>query len=257
MLRVMTWNIRTGVGNSPDVPGERTPHDLERIAEVIREQSPDLVALQEVDRRRGRSGGVDQAAVLAASLGMDYRYAPNLVDDDGEYGTATLTRLPIVSSAHDLYPALDGWEPRGLLEVTVDVPGVGSIVVLNTHLQIAFGEGEKEAAAQRRHSAEIIADRARRSSHPMVLMGDFNADPDAPELSPLECLRLAGTTDGTPDMTFPASPFAAPDRRIDAIHTSPAFAVRACKVVRDPTTALASDHYPIVADLEAGLLAGD
>src|SRR5690606_29450074 len=68
-VRVMTYNIHHASGND-DCTDEETPEgeipepdcalDLERIAQVIESQSPDIVALQEVDRFWARSGGVDQ-----------------------------------------------------------------------------------------------------------------------------------------------------------------------------------------------------
>src|SRR4051812_48094511 len=60
-LRFMTYNIKHGELSS-----------LESIASVIKAQSPDLVALQEVDVLTTRSGKVDQAALLGALTGMYY-----------------------------------------------------------------------------------------------------------------------------------------------------------------------------------------
>lgn len=50
-------------------------------------------------------------------------------------------------------------------------------------------------------------------------------------------------------MTIPASPWYDPSARIDAIFIDGRFSVRECAVIRTPETALASDHYPVVADL--------
>src|SRR5690348_11289696 len=92
-LRLMTYNIRHGRGVDGRV-------DLGRIAEVVAEHAPDVVLLQEVDYGRFRSGIADQADVLARRLGLEARFAPCMDhDDDGHYGIATLTRLPMVSSS--------------------------------------------------------------------------------------------------------------------------------------------------------------
>jgi hypothetical protein len=77
-----------------------------------------------------------------------------------------------------------------------------------------------------------------------ILLGDFNAPPDAPELAPLwDQLADAWRSGGVgPELTYPA---AAPDRRIDYVTVSAKIGVR---LVRVPYT-LASDHLPLVADL--------
>jgi hypothetical protein len=58
-LRVMTYNIHVGVGMDKKL-------DLQRIADVINREQPDLVGLQEVDRGVKRTEGKDEIAELAA-----------------------------------------------------------------------------------------------------------------------------------------------------------------------------------------------
>lgn len=58
-LRIVTYNVHRCLG----VDGKLSPG---RIAEVIAETGADVVALQELDVRRARSGGVDQAEAIAA-----------------------------------------------------------------------------------------------------------------------------------------------------------------------------------------------
>lgn len=247
MIRVVTWNIRTGVGNDPHEPEKHTAPDIERVALVIRSLRPDVVALQEVDRNRDRTNFVDQTAELERLLGMAGRFAPNLVDAAGEYGIATFSPHRIVVSEHSRFPRFDGWEPRGLLDMVIDVRG-RHIRVLNTHLQV--GEGE-EARTQREDAANVIALRMRGSIEPVVLMGDFNAEPSSPELRPLAESLDAWAEKGGGDggRTIPASPFENPTGRIDAIYVDQSFIVRDCAVIRTPETELASDHYPVAADL--------
>src|SRR5690606_16239262 len=57
VLRVVSWNIRHGLGEDDRL-------DLARIAARLQELQPDLVFLQEVDRLTARSGHVDQPAWL-------------------------------------------------------------------------------------------------------------------------------------------------------------------------------------------------
>lgn len=246
----MTWNIRTGVGSDPKNRETTIPADLERIATVIRRVQPDVLALQEVDRNRARTDFADQAGVLAGLLGMDGVFAPNLVDDAGEYGVATLSRSPIVASEHVRFPVVDGWEPRGMLQVDI-VPGGTSVRVMNTHLQVGNDGNDEEAALQRMDAATAIALRAKGLSNAVLLMGDFNADPGSEELRSLRFLSDVWeekNADGG-GATFPASPFEESNQRIDAIFASSEWLVRDVAVLVDAETKCASDHYPLVADL--------
>src|SRR5262245_37910545 len=70
-LRVMTYNIHVGVGMDKKL-------DLQRIADVINKEKPDLVGLQEVDRGVKRTEGKDEIAELAAMTKMEFAFAPNL-----------------------------------------------------------------------------------------------------------------------------------------------------------------------------------
>jgi len=79
-LRVMTYNIHVGVGVDKKL-------DLQRIADVINDQHPDLVGLQEVDRGVKRTQGVDQIAELARLTRMQFVFAHNLDYQGGQYGS--------------------------------------------------------------------------------------------------------------------------------------------------------------------------
>src|ERR1700733_5442224 len=87
MVRVLTYNVHRCVGTDRRL-------DVGRVAEVIAAQSPDIVALQEVDVRRARTGGVDQAHRLAQRLGMAFHFNAALRVEEEQYGDAILTALP-------------------------------------------------------------------------------------------------------------------------------------------------------------------
>lgn len=237
LLRVMTWNIAAGRG------------DLAQTAEVIRSSGADIVALQEVDVHWSeRSGFADQAARLAAMLDMDVRFAPiyRLPGAEGsperEFGVALLSRRPIVSFRNHeitrLSTQADDAEPRpmpGFLDAVVQVGRV-TVRVLDTHLD--YRPDPQVRAQQVADMLEILGETTR----PVILLGDLNAPPDAPELTPLRArLRDVWTGSGS-GFTYPAD---APVRRIDYILTSGHFAVLDVRVL----DTRASDHRPVVADL--------
>jgi endonuclease/exonuclease/phosphatase family metal-dependent hydrolase len=107
-LRIVDWNI------------ERGKH-LDRVAETLRAQEPDLVLLQEVDLNARRSGGVDVAAELARRLNMNYSFAPafeEVTQKNGNgrpalQGQAILARGTIRSTRVLRYRQQTGfWRPR-------------------------------------------------------------------------------------------------------------------------------------------------
>src|SRR5215212_8458190 len=113
-LRVMSYNIHVGVGMDKKL-------DLQRIADVINSQHPDLVGLQEVDRGVKRTEGKDEIAELAKLTRMEYAFAPNLDYQGGKYGVAILSRFPIKSSVHRMFENKREAERRGMLQVEVEV----------------------------------------------------------------------------------------------------------------------------------------
>jgi endonuclease/exonuclease/phosphatase family metal-dependent hydrolase len=236
-LDVVTFNIHHGADGAEQL-------DLERIAREIAATGADVAALQEVDRHwSARSALVDQAGWLAKRLRMHVAYAANLDLDPLEpgqprrqYGTAILSDFPIHEWRNTLLPRPLGGEQRGLLETVINLRGI-RVRVANTHLQ---HNSDVERAAQTARIAELLAG----SPEPVVLMGDLNATPEAPELVPLmtryqDAWPLGG--DG-PGFTIPPE---LPTRRIDYVLTTPGIGVDSAAVVNT----LASDHLPVVAEL--------
>ena len=123
--RFLTFNIHWGVGGD-------NVYNLERIAKVIREQTPDYVALQEVHFYTSEFGE-NQAAALAQRTSMHYFFHPVIQGTPrdqggtGSYGNAILTRQPIAQTKAVSFPASTGYslsqEPRGVCAVrTADDP---------------------------------------------------------------------------------------------------------------------------------------
>lgn len=235
-VRVMSYNIHHGEGADGRL-------DLDRIAGVIRAEKAEVVGLQEVDRFWRRSDFVDQVDYLAEELDMHAAYGANLdlsPDDPSQprrqYGTAILSKYPIVESRNTLLPKTGNNEQRGLLEALVKVKGA-PVRFYDTHLQ-------HTSSAERALQVRAIMDHTRGVEEPQVLMGDLNAVPEAPELAPLygryvDAWPLGGEG---PGYTIGVEN---PTRRIDYVFVTPDVAVRGARVPRT----LASDHLPVVADL--------
>lgn len=256
-LVVMTYNIHSGVGADLKL-------DLDRIADLIRNERADIVGLCEVDQGTRRSGQVDQARYIAERLGYYYAYGPNLWYDGGAFGNAVLSRYPIVSSVNHPLPNIHGNEPRGVLEAQIDLGGAGGGAILNvfvTHLDVEYADS-------RRAQARALAETASTAAGPKVVMGDLNAPPTgSPEIATLlhdfndtqQVYRvLVDSAELVKEGLFSRDYLKGgytydaydPARRIDYILTS--FDI---KIVAEPGAArvprtLASDHLPYVATIE-------
>lgn len=240
-LKVMTFNIHHGAGADDLV-------DLARIAQVVQDSGADVVGLQEVDRHFGaRSDFVDQASWLARALNMHLVYGANLDLDPlspdqprRQYGTAILSHAPILDWDNTYLPRFGNHEQRGLLRARINVRGV-PVQVYNTHLQ-------HNDAAERLAQAQAITQLIGTPDESVVLLGDLNATPAAPEIRALvetlvDAWEAAGLGAG---YTYPSED---PDRRIDYIMQSDDVVVRTVAVVTTPLATSASDHLPVVADV--------
>lgn len=228
VVRVVTYNVHRGF----NVQGSL---DVERLSRTLKEAQADIVGLNEVSRGRLLDGGVDVLLWLTYRLGMRAEFGPTV---EGLYGNALLSRYPIVGVQNFPFETYRS-EPRGCLLTTVQV-GERQVLVMVTHL-----DHQEEAAPERATQvAELLALWGKRA--PAVLLGDFNAEPGAPELSNLKAagwVDVASALEERPAATFPS---AAPIRRIDYIFVTSD--VRPLEV--SVPFSLSSDHLPVVATLQ-------
>lgn len=212
-LTVATFNIHHAAGTDDVL-------DVDRIARVIATSHADIVGVEELDRHYGdRTNFVDQPAVLAGELGMNYVFAANIDtpsttpgQPNSQYGTAIFSRYPIVSSTHLLLPRSPDQEQRGLLGAVIDVNG-RQVHFYNTHLSAS-------SQVDRQAQADTLRQVIDPSAAPTILTGDLNAEADAPEIKTIatfldDLWPLAGRGDG---FTFDSDD---PRGRIDFIFGSP------------------------------------
>lgn len=243
MIRIMTYNAHRCVGGDGR-------YDPTRIAAVIAESAPDIVALQELDVARPRSGGVDQARAIAHALEMTFHFHPALRVEEELYGDAILTALPSRLVKADPLPGLP-WpsrlEPRGALWVEIEAAG-RRLQVINTHLGLLARERRAQVAALLGRGWLGHPD----CRDPVVLLGDFNAVPRSGGYRALTRqlrdaqLARAGLR---PAATFPAL---FPVLRLDHVFLRGDVRVVNAEVPRSVAARAASDHLPLVVDLELG-----
>ncbi len=231
-FRVMTYNIHHGEGLDGKV-------DLLRIAELIRDERADLVALQEVDRGVARTARRDLPAELAALTGMTCVFSNNFSFQGGEYGNAILSRFPIRRWTNTHYRMLIPDEQRGLLQTVVDIGG-REVAFLNTHIDYRPDDKERWA-----NVGEIESIVAGYGNTPVILCGDFNAVPDSRVIR-----RVAERFDDTwakvgdgPGLTIPVKQ---PAKRIDYLWVTKDGPIQPLKAWVPSTEA--SDHLPVVGE---------
>ena len=241
MPRIVTYNVHRCVGNDRRL-------DVGRVAEVLALLEPDIVALQELDVGRARTGGVDQAHEIARRLAMACHFHAALKVEEELYGDAILTAYPerlVKVGPLPGHPAIRSLEPRGALWVEVEVDGV-PVHILNTHLGLVPKEQQIQAA----HLAGPAWLGHPHCRGPKILLGDFNATATSVVyrtfLKTLSPARSLATTK-SPTATFP-SPM--PVLRIDHLFVSPEITVTDVFAPFTPLTRVASDHLPLVMDFD-------
>jgi endonuclease/exonuclease/phosphatase family metal-dependent hydrolase len=228
-LRVLCYNIHHGEGTDGKV-------DLPRLARVIRNADPDLVALQEVDNKTKRTGGVDQTSELARLTGLHGRFGKAIDFEGGGYGQAVLSRFVIGEANVHTLPGMPEREQRIAFEVRFKFEN-RDLSFVTTHLH------HQEPALREKQAAKLnglFADTER----PVILAGDLNATPESKPISTLKSTWTIATAD--PGLlTFPS---AKPNKQIDYILFRPRerFRVVGAAVIDE---AVASDHRPVLAVL--------
>ncbi|MBS2018200.1 MAG: endonuclease/exonuclease/phosphatase family protein [Deltaproteobacteria bacterium] len=240
-FRVMTYNVHRCVG----ADGRDSVSD---IAEVCREAEADIIALQELDApETDLDEGVHHARDLATHLEMKLIFCRTFRRGVGYYGHALLSRHPIelVKVTTFASPHVDA-EPRGAIWARVTFEGpMRALDIVSTHL----GVHRTERAMQ---SRELLGEGWLGSPtmrRPLVLCGDLNAVPNAATYRRFATrLRDAQRVLGRrPKATFPAK---LPVLRLDHVFVSEDLNVRGVSVPWNGRSRRASDHLPLIVDLE-------
>lgn len=225
-LRVASWNIHRGVGRDGRL-------DIERTAAVLQEISADVIGLQEVGFWAGEHRNVlEYFATVTNTTPIE---GITLENELGHYGNAVLTRLPVEARyQHDF--SISGREPRGAVELRLQLAD-SCIRFVSTHLGLR--------PAERRYQVKCLLELFEKECCALdILLGDLN------EWflfgRPLRRLHRCFGAQRAP-ATFPSG---WPVFALDRLWARPSGAVRSLHVHRSPLARVASDHLPLLADLE-------
>ena len=230
VLRVATYNVHECVG----IDGR---HDPDRVATVIGELDADIVALQEFTYPASVALETRSPVVLTMLDRYECALGPTRHNKRQQcFGNALFTRHRIVD-VHRIDLSMERREPRGAVAATVEIGG-RLVHVLAAHLGLRI----RERRFQVRQILEYV-DSVRDTL--FVVLGDFND-----WLPGRSVVHVLDDRLGQPPR--PASfPVFWPIVPLDRIWVHPTGALRRIFTHATPTARLASDHLPVVADIDA------
>lgn len=220
VLRLMTYNVRNANGMDGIC-------NYQRVANVINNARPDIVAIQELDSMTARSNRTDVLKELAERTQLHPCFAPAIDYDGGKYGIGILSKETPLRVQTFALPGRE--EARTLL-----VAEFPEYVFACTHLSLTEEDRMK--------SLEILKSVAADTRKPFFLAGDFNSDADSGFIKDLKSTFQILSNPKQP--TYPASePKETLDYLIALKQETPTFVVNSARVIDEP---LASDHRPLL-----------
>ncbi|WP_217938048.1 endonuclease/exonuclease/phosphatase family protein [Bacteroides acidifaciens] len=222
-LKLMTYNIKNANGMD-DVC------NFQRIANVINNASPDVVAIQEVDSMTKRSGQKYVLGEIAGRTQMHAYFAPAIDFDGGKYGIGLLTRQVPVRLQTIPLPGRE--EERALVLAEFE-----DYIYCCTHMSLTEED--------RMESLKIVKSFTTPYKKPLFLAGDMNAEPESDFIKELQ--KDFQLLSNPKQHTYPAPE---PKETIDYIaalkSNANGFALISARVLNEP---VASDHRPILVEL--------
>jgi len=225
-LRILTYNIRFGELAT-----------LEQLGTFIKDQHPDVVAIQECDWKLKRERAFQQAGKaymneLAYYSGLFGLYGKAIDYKGGYYGIGLLSKYPIIKSECISLPNPEPkTEQRVMLLAEIELPDHSVITFISTHLEVS-------SAKTRKAQVDFINKKVYEIKTPVILAGDFNATPDEEEIKE----GFKGWFNATNnDLTFSTKK---PEIKIDYIMGLPLqrFELVSTQVHSDCNL---SDHFPV------------
>ena len=233
-IRIVTWNIWGG-------------RRLKDVAAFLKDANADVVGLQEVWEIRKNEKVINQAAKLAEGMDYSYSFCPAFVFKTAGYtqGNAILSRYPIKGGAchllseESLYKRNAETEPRTAGEALIELPNGRELRILNVHLAFSHGLRPSKIRDIQMHNLLPLL----KTPH-TILMGDFNVLPESPEIKNLN--EIMKNADPVP--IAPSWKRFRMASRLDHIFISKDLSETSCTI----GASRASDHFPVIAEIELG-----
>jgi len=245
-VRVMTFNIQHGIDGTDK-------YNLQRAIDTIGRVRPDIVGLQEVTRNHPFYACDDQPARIASGVqaatgerwDVSYQqewFTPDVSCRGDGPETEGLVLLSRRSMGSPTMTAL----PDSRIGFATSLPDSYRLPIAVTHLS----SGSAKAATRGQQIDRLLA-WVGGLGEPRILIGDFNAAPDAAEMRPVTATYRDAWAEAERSGRAIGTPFGRRSTRIDYIFYLPATNITLESAEFIETTALigveASDHKPLVA----------
>lgn len=236
----MTYNVHRCRGSG----GRDSTDD---IRTVIAEAAPDVVALQELDApETDEDEGAHHARDIARGLGMTLLFCRTFRRGVGFYGHALLSRSPLTLMRVTTFESINpSSEPRGAIWAKTTI-GAHALDVVSTHLGVSRRDRDHQ-------SRELLGEQWLGSTEmgPLrILCGDLNAVQHARTYRRFSSQMKDAQRALPGHRPVPTFPSALPVFRIDHVFVTPGIQVRAVNRTHDTRARRASDHLPLIIDLE-------
>ena len=214
--------------------------DLDFFAKELGRLNPDFLGLNEVMNEGDDEEYTDQVKFFSEKLGWNgYFGLGALIDGNNPFGNAILTKYPIKSAETVEIPDPEDkseptyYESRCVIKAIVEVEGV-DVCWLVCHMGLA--------KLERANAVEVICRLIDEMDMPIILMGDFNVEPDGEVLVPIRdrLLDTADISDSAKELTYPSIN---PKKKIDYIFYR-GLKCNSAETLHD----VIADHLPVVAD---------
>lgn len=236
-MKVMTFNIQHALDFKKQVI------DTDLFADAIKKYNVDFCGLNEVRGEGPVDGYTDQTNAIADRIGYNRYFGEAIkVRGTSPYGNAVVSKIPFKSVETIKIPDPDinneinrdgepvHYESRCIIKSVIE-NNCKEICILVTH----FGLAESE----RINAVKMLCGIIDRTDNPLILMGDFNSEPDEELLTPLfERLKSVDTNGNT----YPSDK---PEIKIDYI----LYKGLECKY-SETVNEIYADHLPIIAEFD-------
>lgn len=251
----MTFNIAHGRGLSlyqGFSSAKGISKNLDRIAHIIRERQPDIVALQEIDSSSHWNKHINLLDYLQSATNYPHSIHGIHNRRSGRkplaYGNAFLSKFPVKKWNVESFGSKELGE-KGFLEACFQVDEV-EIDIINLHLDFRSRRTRLEQVDKLLSSihAKSLAD----PYHlPPIICGDFNTSSRSSRDALHQLIeRSAGSENyhyfPKKERTFPAH---FPSRGLDFILLAPPFEAESTEVIKS----FASDHLPVLTRIQTPL----
>jgi len=226
-IRLASYNVHRAVARDRRL-------DPGLILGVLREINADVYALQEVE---AHDTGGDMLEYLAKGINASPIAGTTMLRHDGHYGNGLLARCHCIVRTELVDLSWREREPRGAISADLDFGDGHLLKVVATHLGLRPAERREQVERLLQLFTWNEQERA-------VLMGDLNEW----FLWGRPLKKLHEYFDETP--AVPTFPSGRPMFALDRLWTHPGSILRDLKPHVSPLARLASDHLPLVAEIQ-------